>query len=164
MYRSRAPYRCGLFKMIYSYCEAGFGYTQGYKSGYDHVFRSVKGLHCTWLVPRTRVSFDDVDVLDSGEWIHLKRGIDRGGYGPIGLRGHHIMLSGGLCSCVLIRLDFQTALETLISFFRCIFCVYTFGIAPGLGSRYFGTYSLLPRGTQIPYSTAVDLVAGLGLS
>ncbi|KAI5650455.1 hypothetical protein M9H77_36460 [Catharanthus roseus] len=28
MCRSRAPYRCGLFKMIYSFCEAGVGYTQ----------------------------------------------------------------------------------------------------------------------------------------
>ncbi|KAI5673468.1 hypothetical protein M9H77_13832 [Catharanthus roseus] len=34
------------------------------------------------------------------------------------------------------------------------------GVAPGLGSHFLGTYNLVPRGTQIPYSAAVDLVAG----
>ncbi|KAI5649287.1 hypothetical protein M9H77_35292 [Catharanthus roseus] len=34
---------------------------------------SVRGLHCTWLVPRTRASSDGVDDSDSEEWIHLKR-------------------------------------------------------------------------------------------
>ncbi|KAI5652521.1 hypothetical protein M9H77_29708 [Catharanthus roseus] len=61
---------------------------QGVNSGYDLVFRSVRGLHCTWLVPRTRASSDGVDVSNSREWIHLKRGVDRRGCGPIGLRGH----------------------------------------------------------------------------
>ncbi|KAI5682899.1 hypothetical protein M9H77_04127 [Catharanthus roseus] len=46
---------------------------------YDLLFGSVGGLHCTWLVPRTRASSDGVDVLDSGEWIHLKRGVDAEG-------------------------------------------------------------------------------------
>ncbi|KAI5673839.1 hypothetical protein M9H77_14203 [Catharanthus roseus] len=48
---------------------------QSYSSGYDLAFRSVRGLHCTWLVPSMRASSDGVDDLDSGEWIHLKRGI-----------------------------------------------------------------------------------------
>ncbi|KAI5666770.1 hypothetical protein M9H77_16623 [Catharanthus roseus] len=48
---------------------------QGYSSGYGFVFGSVRGLHCTWLVPRTRASSDGVDDSDSGEWIHLKRGV-----------------------------------------------------------------------------------------
>ncbi|KAI5654398.1 hypothetical protein M9H77_31585 [Catharanthus roseus] len=65
-------------------------------SGYDLVFGSIRGLHCKWLVPRTRASSDGVDVSDSGEWIHLKRGVDRGGCGPIGLRGHRIILCGGV--------------------------------------------------------------------
>ncbi|KAI5676820.1 hypothetical protein M9H77_07770 [Catharanthus roseus] len=39
--------------------------------------------------PCTTVSFDGMDVSDSGGWIHLKRGVDRGGSGPIGLCGHH---------------------------------------------------------------------------
>ncbi|KAI5675342.1 hypothetical protein M9H77_06292 [Catharanthus roseus] len=39
------------------------------------IHRSIKGLHCTWLVPCTRASSDGVDISDSGEWIHLKRGV-----------------------------------------------------------------------------------------
>ncbi|KAI5661629.1 hypothetical protein M9H77_20952 [Catharanthus roseus] len=56
----------------------------------------VAGLGASQLVPRTRASSAGVDDSDSGEWIHLKRGIDRGGCGPIGLRGHCIMLCGGV--------------------------------------------------------------------
>ncbi|KAI5657297.1 hypothetical protein M9H77_26090 [Catharanthus roseus] len=70
----------------------------GYDFGYDLVFGSVKGLHCTWLVPRTRASSDGVDISDSGEWIHLKRSVDRGGCSPIGLRRHHIMVCSGVRS------------------------------------------------------------------
>ncbi|KAI5676109.1 hypothetical protein M9H77_07059 [Catharanthus roseus] len=33
----------------------------GYSSSYDHVFGSVRGLHCTWLVPRTRPSSNGLD-------------------------------------------------------------------------------------------------------
>ncbi|KAI5657822.1 hypothetical protein M9H77_26615 [Catharanthus roseus] len=79
-----------------------YGYTQtvtpylGYNFCYDLVFGSVRRLHCTWLVSRTRVFSDGVDDLDSGEWIHLKRGEDFGKCGPIGLRGHRIMLCGGV--------------------------------------------------------------------
>ncbi|KAI5671313.1 hypothetical protein M9H77_11677 [Catharanthus roseus] len=69
---------------------------QGYSSGYDLVFGSFRGLHWTWLVPRKRASSDGMDDSDSGEWIHLKRGIDCGGCGPICLRGHHIMICGGV--------------------------------------------------------------------
>ncbi|KAI5658608.1 hypothetical protein M9H77_27401 [Catharanthus roseus] len=90
MHRSRAPYMCGLFKTVYNYCEIGYSF------GYDLVFGSAKRLHCTWLVPCTRASSDGVDDLDSGEWIHLKRGVDRRGCGPIGLRGYRVMLCGGL--------------------------------------------------------------------
>ncbi|KAI5667833.1 hypothetical protein M9H77_17686 [Catharanthus roseus] len=46
--------------------------------------------------PCTRASSYGVEDSDSGEWIHLRRGIDRGGCGPIGLRGHRIMLYGGV--------------------------------------------------------------------
>ncbi|KAI5656858.1 hypothetical protein M9H77_25651 [Catharanthus roseus] len=69
---------------------------QGVNSSYDLVFGSVRGLHCTWLVPRTRASSNGLDVSDSGEWIHLKRGLYRGVCGPIGLCGHRIMLCGGV--------------------------------------------------------------------
>ncbi|KAI5676597.1 hypothetical protein M9H77_07547 [Catharanthus roseus] len=71
-------------------------FDQGVNSGYDLVFESVRGLHYTWLILRTRASSDGVDVSDSREWIHLKRGIDCEGCGPIGLRGHHIKLYGGV--------------------------------------------------------------------
>ncbi|KAI5671359.1 hypothetical protein M9H77_11723 [Catharanthus roseus] len=55
---------------------------------------NVRELYCTWLLPCTRASSDGVDVSDLGEWIHLKRGVDRGGCGPIGVRGHRIILCG----------------------------------------------------------------------
>ncbi|KAI5654597.1 hypothetical protein M9H77_31784 [Catharanthus roseus] len=103
----------------------------------DHVFGSVRGLHCTWLVPRTRASSDSVDVSDSGKWIYLKRGIDCEGCGLISLRGHRIMLCGWV-SCLV---GSQEGLETKINSGRVV-----------------------PRGTQISYSAAVDLVAGLGVS
>ncbi|KAI5681521.1 hypothetical protein M9H77_02749 [Catharanthus roseus] len=48
-------------------------------SGYDLVFGSIRGLHYTWLVPRTRASSDGMDDSDLGEWIYLKRGVDCGG-------------------------------------------------------------------------------------
>ncbi|KAI5675568.1 hypothetical protein M9H77_06518 [Catharanthus roseus] len=98
----------------------------GVNSSYDLVFGSVRGLHCTWLVPSTRASSDSVDDSDPGEWIHLKRGIDRGGCGPIGLRGHCIMLCGGVRppsgesegarhrGWSQDRPDFPAALETLM--------------------------------------------------
>ncbi|KAI5664374.1 hypothetical protein M9H77_23697 [Catharanthus roseus] len=73
-------------------------FRSGVNSSYDLVFGSVRGLHCMWLVPRTRASSDGVDVSNSGEWIHLKRDVDSRGYGPIGLRGHRIMLCGGVRS------------------------------------------------------------------
>ncbi|KAI5672536.1 hypothetical protein M9H77_12900 [Catharanthus roseus] len=38
----------------------------------------VRGLHCIWLVPRTRASSDGVDDSNLGEWIYLKRGISSG--------------------------------------------------------------------------------------
>ncbi|KAI5652693.1 hypothetical protein M9H77_29880 [Catharanthus roseus] len=97
----------------------------GYSSGYNHVFGSVRALHCTCLVPRTKASSNGVDILNSGEWIQLKRGVDRGGCVPIILRGHRIMLCSGVRlpsgepaqnrSWSQGRPDFPTALETLMS-------------------------------------------------
>ncbi|KAI5673001.1 hypothetical protein M9H77_13365 [Catharanthus roseus] len=69
---------------------------QGVNSGYDFVFGSVRELHCTWLVSRTRASSDAVDVLDSREWIHLKKGVDRRGCGPIVGFGHLVESQEGL--------------------------------------------------------------------
>ncbi|KAI5658067.1 hypothetical protein M9H77_26860 [Catharanthus roseus] len=64
----------------------------GYISGYDHMFGSIRELHY------------------SGEWIHLKRGVDRGGCGLIGLRGHCIMLCGGV-GCLV---DTEEGIETKV--------------------------------------------------
>ncbi|KAI5672802.1 hypothetical protein M9H77_13166 [Catharanthus roseus] len=33
-------------------------FDQGYNSGYDLVFGSIRGLHCMWLLPCTRASSD----------------------------------------------------------------------------------------------------------
>ncbi|KAI5683859.1 hypothetical protein M9H77_05087 [Catharanthus roseus] len=63
---------------------------------YDLVFGIVRGLRFTWLVSHTRASSNGVDDSDSGEWIHLKKGVDSRGCGPIGLRGHYIMLCCGV--------------------------------------------------------------------
>ncbi|KAI5672594.1 hypothetical protein M9H77_12958 [Catharanthus roseus] len=52
-----------------------------HKSGSPH--RSIRGLYCMWLVPRTKASSDGVNVLDSGEWIHLNRGVDHVGFGRL---------------------------------------------------------------------------------
>ncbi|KAI5654183.1 hypothetical protein M9H77_31370 [Catharanthus roseus] len=89
-----------------------------------------------------------MDDPDSGEWIHLKRGVDRGGCGLIGLRGHRIMLCGGVqppswsqgkpgrCPKILgMELWFESLRKDI----------------------------LVRRGTQIPYSAPVELVAGLGM-
>ncbi|KAI5673118.1 hypothetical protein M9H77_13482 [Catharanthus roseus] len=59
-------------------------------------------------------------------------------------------------SCFLLRL--------IQDVFRCILYIYTSKCCPRGYALIFLTYSLLPRGTQIPYSAAVDLVAGLGVS
>ncbi|KAI5662370.1 hypothetical protein M9H77_21693 [Catharanthus roseus] len=128
---------------------------------YVDVFGSVKELHSTWLVPRTKASSNGVDDLDSGEWIHLKSGVDCGGYSTMGLCGQRIMLcggvrppseeSGGLDTEVGPRADLIDQLRTNRVLLRDWALV-------------FGTYSLVPRGTQILYSAAVDLVVGLGIS
>ncbi|KAI5666862.1 hypothetical protein M9H77_16715 [Catharanthus roseus] len=105
MHRSGAPHR------LHS--------EQGYDSGYDLVFRSIRGLHCTWL-----------------------RGVDCRGYSPIGLHGHYITLCDGV----------RPPSGEL-------------GVAQHRGwSKADLTDSLVLRGTQIPYSAAVDLVAGLAIS
>ncbi|KAI5657909.1 hypothetical protein M9H77_26702 [Catharanthus roseus] len=117
---------------------------QGINSGYDLVFENVRGLHCTWLVPHTRAFFDGVDDSNLGEWIHLKRGVDRGGCGPIVLCGHSIMLCVGISS---ERSGAQQATEVL-----------------GKVMFHCGAYNLVFRGTQMPYSATVDLVAGLAVS
>ncbi|KAI5654808.1 hypothetical protein M9H77_31995 [Catharanthus roseus] len=114
---------------------------------------SVRGLHCTWLVPRTRASSDGVDDSDSRKWIHLKRGVDREGCGPIGLRGHRIML------CCVVRLpseDIACFLHWGVE--AVLMCLDSLRL-PSCARTLF---CLVPRGTYIPYSATVNLVAGLG--
>ncbi|KAI5677342.1 hypothetical protein M9H77_08292 [Catharanthus roseus] len=136
--------------------------------------RRVSGLHCTWLVPRTRSSSDDVD----------ERGIDRGGCGPIGLCGYCIMLYGGVrppsgeSGGARHRGWFQgrpgrkhyrthTHVDSLsvrahVFPYHVFFSDYFWIKSPWKGIDL--SYNLVPRGTQMPYSAAVDLVAGLGAS
>ncbi|KAI5658631.1 hypothetical protein M9H77_27424 [Catharanthus roseus] len=114
---------------------------------YVDVFGNFRGLHCTWLVPRTRASSDGVDDLNSGEWIHLKRGIDHRECGPIGLRGHRIMHCGG------VRPPSEKGVEA------ALMCLDSLRL-PSCSKPLF---RLVPRGLQIPYSAAVDLVERLGL-
>ncbi|KAI5673170.1 hypothetical protein M9H77_13534 [Catharanthus roseus] len=94
MHRSGAPYKYKWPFCLQIHMKKKPHSDQGVNSGYDLVFGSVRGLHYTWLVPRTRASSDGLDDSDLGEWIHLKRGVDRGECGSIGLRGHRIMLYG----------------------------------------------------------------------
>ncbi|KAI5682234.1 hypothetical protein M9H77_03462 [Catharanthus roseus] len=184
MHRSRAPYRCSLFKTVYICRETGFGHTQGYSSSYDLVFKSARGLQCTWLIPRTRASSDGVDYSDLGEWIYLKRGVDCRGCGLIGLRRHRIMLCGGTTAlwrarrglklriwtfpsrptmtfCVSLHSGVEAALMCLDSLRLTSFARNPHVVLPRGWALILGTYSLVPRGTQIPYSAAVDLVTGL---
>ncbi|KAI5677844.1 hypothetical protein M9H77_08794 [Catharanthus roseus] len=70
---SRAPYMCGLFKTVDNYCELGFDSIQGYSSGYDHVFESIRGLHCVASPPYEglfrwsgRFRLGRVDLLEEG--------------------------------------------------------------------------------------------------
>ncbi|KAI5658889.1 hypothetical protein M9H77_27682 [Catharanthus roseus] len=106
---------------------------------------SVRGLHCTWLVPSTRASSDGVDDLDSGEWIHFKRGVDRERLARDGQEGQQT--AEVLCQEFLIKSP-RGAYVYCCS--RVMF--------------HCGAYKLVPRGTQMSYSTAVDLVAGLEAS
>ncbi|KAI5668253.1 hypothetical protein M9H77_18106 [Catharanthus roseus] len=88
----------------------------GLKFVENQVNGRIRGLHCTWLVPRTRASSDDMDGFLTLRADLLEEGRSTLRTWPNRyLRGHRIML-----------------------------CV--------------------PRGTQMTYSAAVDLVAGLGAS
>ncbi|KAI5663733.1 hypothetical protein M9H77_23056 [Catharanthus roseus] len=155
--------------------------------------------------PRTRASSDGVDDLDSGEWIHLKRGVNCGGCSPIGVRGHRIMLYGGfrlsseesggtrhrgwsqgrpsrpcpLNSIVALHVSLHSGVEVALMCLDSLRLpnrtrnpysssstnIVKIKVLPrGWALVFFRTYSLVPRGTQIPYSAAVDLVAGLRVS
>ncbi|KAI5667539.1 hypothetical protein M9H77_17392 [Catharanthus roseus] len=155
------------------------------------IHRSVRGLYCTWLVPRTRALSDDVDVSNSREWIHLKKDVDRGGDIGVRLFGNRtivwclasidyemqeldsddLVLGSGLCPWSLtvalyVSLNLgqtKARLELVVKFCFLLCREILLIIGPELGSR-FGTHSLVPRGTQIPYSATVDLVTGLGVS
>ncbi|KAI5668255.1 hypothetical protein M9H77_18108 [Catharanthus roseus] len=113
---------------------------QGYSSGYDLVLASIRGLHCTWLVPRARAS----SVLDSGEWIHLKRAEDRGGCSLISLHGHRIMIYGG--TAALWRARRGSKLRNHYSAYKHV------------DSLTIRGHSSVERQAE----AAVDLVAGLG--
>ncbi|KAI5664322.1 hypothetical protein M9H77_23645 [Catharanthus roseus] len=129
---------------------------------------SLRGLHCMWLVPRRRASFDGMDDSDWGEWIHLKRGVDCGGCGPRAELGSglcpwsptvalHDLLNLGRRSCANVSRFAQTSQLRLKPSCR----LARDGQGP---SKPLKAYKLVPRGTQMSYLAAVDLVAELGAS
>ncbi|KAI5663773.1 hypothetical protein M9H77_23096 [Catharanthus roseus] len=133
------------------------------QSAYDNVFGSVRGSHCTQLVPHTRASSDYVDISDLGEWIHLKTDIVL--WRMLELDSDDLVLGSRLCPWnptvalhVFLNLGVKVVLTCLDSL-RLPSCARNpYGCA-----FIFGTYSLVPRGTQIRYSVAVDLETGLGV-
>ncbi|KAI5677083.1 hypothetical protein M9H77_08033 [Catharanthus roseus] len=123
------------------------------------------------------------------------RGVDRGGCGPIGLRGHRIVLCGGIrppsgesggarhrgwsqdrpeaaLMCVdSLRLPSYTRNPHISSdrsgaqqTTKVLGQEFLDQISPEEVMFHCGAYNLVPRGTQMSHSTAVDLVAGLGAS
>ncbi|KAI5653828.1 hypothetical protein M9H77_31015 [Catharanthus roseus] len=116
--------------------------------------------------PCTRASSNGVDDSDLGEWIHLKRGVNRGGCGPIGLRGKRIILCDGVRPpsenlIVAFHVSLHSGVEAAV---MCLDSLELPNLLPRGWALVFGTYSLVPRGTQISYSATVDLVAGLRIS
>ncbi|KAI5666422.1 hypothetical protein M9H77_16275 [Catharanthus roseus] len=106
-----------------------------------------------------------MDDSDSGEWIHLKRGVDCRGCGPIGLRGHCIMLCSGVRPP---SGELGGARHRGWSQGRPGRTVIDTKTAEVLGVEFWFESLrkdiLVPRGTQISYSAAVDLVAELGFA
>ncbi|KAI5649939.1 hypothetical protein M9H77_35944 [Catharanthus roseus] len=117
----------------------------------DHI-TSVRGLHCTCLVPHTRASFDntshhalqwDSHLMESQEGLEIKVGLRMDLIGALGFvawfyvngeySGYGIEQSSGTNCCP--------------------------GFCLGIG-----TCGLVQRSTLIPYSVAVNLVDGLGVS
>ncbi|KAI5675504.1 hypothetical protein M9H77_06454 [Catharanthus roseus] len=84
---------------------------------------SVRGLHFTWLVPRTSASSDGVDVSDSGEWIHLKRGVDHNASCFVVGFGRLVESQEGLETEVGARADLTLSMEPHC----CITCSFKFG-------------------------------------
>ncbi|KAI5674160.1 hypothetical protein M9H77_14524 [Catharanthus roseus] len=102
-------------------------------------------------VPRTRASSDGVDDSDSGEWIYLKRGVDREGCGPIGLRGHCIKL----CSWVRLPSRESGGTRHLEAVLMCFDSLRLSSCAQNPHCR---------EACRYPTQAAVNLVAGLGVS
>ncbi|KAI5668268.1 hypothetical protein M9H77_18121 [Catharanthus roseus] len=74
----------------------------GLKFGENQVNGRVSGLHCTWLLPRTRASSDDVDGFLTLRVDPLEAGRSTWRAWPNQyLRGHRIML----CKAALMCLD-----------------------------------------------------------
>ncbi|KAI5669250.1 hypothetical protein M9H77_19103 [Catharanthus roseus] len=159
--------RCNIFLRKHYYCgEKEFG---GYYSGYDHVNGRVTGLHSTWLVPCTRASSNDVDglltlrvdPLEEGRTIFQK--LHHHCFKEITTVHTHVDLLGVRAhifpfhnfffkSCVFSALVVSSLLKFSTAYFVYIL------VSVVLGLRFIGTYNLVPRGTQVPYSASVDLV------
>ncbi|KAI5666584.1 hypothetical protein M9H77_16437 [Catharanthus roseus] len=120
-------------------------------------------LHYMWLVSRTRASSDDVDGFLTLRVDPLEEGCSTLRAWPNRyLRGHRIILYGGTDGqrynkpqkfwvwSFGLSLSGRKCVSTLHSCTRAV-------------CKVFLSF-LMPRGTQIPYSAAVNLVAGLGES
>ncbi|KAI5681814.1 hypothetical protein M9H77_03042 [Catharanthus roseus] len=108
----------------------------GLKFGENQVNRHVSGLHCTWLVPCTKASSDDVN----GTW-RLAQSVFMWTL-------HHALWWDGRL------VESQEGLETEVGP-KADLSTHTRGLTERSCS--------LPRGTQISYSAVVDLVAELGI-
>ncbi|KAI5677995.1 hypothetical protein M9H77_08945 [Catharanthus roseus] len=119
----------------------------GLKFVKNQVNGRVSGLHCTWLVLHTRASSNDVDRFFTlrVDPLEEERSTLRGG--PTG-----IYVDNASCSAVGRSPSEELARN---------------GQGPSKPLKvvyYCEAYNLVPRGTQMPYSAEVDLVAGLGAS
>ncbi|KAI5675514.1 hypothetical protein M9H77_06464 [Catharanthus roseus] len=142
----------------------------------NQVNECVSGLHCTWLVPHTRASSDDVDELFTLRVDTLEEGrsteaalmcLDSLKL-PSCARNPHASSSISFVKIISSkRSGAQQATEVLgqeffdqISLEGHMFMFYLFRLEPSVKFLFMLS---LPKGTQMPYSAAVDLVAQLGV-
>ncbi|KAI5682440.1 hypothetical protein M9H77_03668 [Catharanthus roseus] len=78
---------------------------QGYNSGYDLVYGSVRGLHCRWLVSRTRASSDG-----TAEGVAQSIYVDTASCSAVGF-GHLVESQEGLETEVCLRADLLVGLQ-----------------------------------------------------
>ncbi|KAI5677526.1 hypothetical protein M9H77_08476 [Catharanthus roseus] len=103
----------------------------------DH---STRGLHCMWIVPHNKASFDAIDDYRLWRVDPLKRGV------------------------VLLKKSTKAhthmdSLSILAHIFKCHVFQMTWD-----ETQHSKLLDLVPRGMLVPYSAAVNLTEGLGIS